>query len=308
VIVPGLLNGVQSNLPVAFVQNQVGNPNVNPEAANSLGAGMVLSPSFIPDLVMSVDYYNITVKHQIGVISAQDVISLCYQQAVTSYCPNINSTGSVNDLANYSISTIDLTPINFASTKTEGIDFDVTYNVPLESMNWFGEIPGVARIHALATHYMSLVTNDGLSPVADVAGTNQSGGVPSWVYRLEATYMTDPWTFNLIGRGVSAGVINNNFIVCSTNCPVSTVANRTINYNQIDGAFYLDLNVSYAFEALGFDHSVFFTVKNVFNSDPTPVPIGGLTANVGSGSNPQTNPQIYDIYGRIFRFGIRSRM
>jgi outer membrane receptor protein involved in Fe transport len=308
VIVPGFVGGVATNQSVNFVQNQVGNPDVTPEAANSLGAGVVLSPSFISDLVMSIDYYNITVKHQIGVISAQDVVNLCYQLNVASYCPNIKSTGSINDLTTYSISTIDLKPINFSSTKTEGIDFDITYTVPLEKLNWFGEIPGLARIHALATHYMSLVTNDGLNPITDVAGTNQSGGVPSWVYRLEATYATDPWTFNLIGRGVSAGVINNNFIVCSTSCPVSTVANRTINNNSIDGAFYLDLNVSYAFEALGFDHSVFFTIKNVFNTNPTPVPVGGLNANVGSLSMPQTNPQIYDIYGRIFRFGIRSRM
>jgi len=300
-----------NNLSLTFQQNQTGNPNLAPEAANSLGLGTVITPTMIPGLALSVDYYNITIAHAIGSITAQNTADLCFVNGLQPYCSNITYNNGTTATPTYNagaggLKTILLVPFNFSKQKSEGIDFDVTYQVPLEEMDWFGKIPGDFTLHALATHYMRNFTNDGVNAPTDVAGVNAGSGTPSWVYRLSGTYHTDPWTFFVLGRGISAGKYNNEYIVCTTGCPVSTLAHRTANYNHIDGNFYVDTSVSYDFDAFGADSQMFLSVKNLFNTDP------GLVASGPDGNNtpayPQTNRNLFDYLGRVYRVGLRLKM
>ena len=298
-----------NNTSLTFVQNQTGNPNLSPEAANSLGLGTVITPTMIPGLAMSVDYYNITIAHAIGSITAQNTADLCFLQGIQQYCSNIAYTDGTTATPTYNgkaINTILLVPFNFAKQKSEGIDFDVTYQVPLEEMNWFGKIPGDLTLHALATHYMRNYTNDGVNPPSDLAGVNAGTGTPSWVYRLSGTYHTDPWTFYVMGRGISAGKYANEYVVCTSGCPTSTLANRTSNYNHIDGAFYVDTNISYDFDAFGADSQMFLSVKNLFNTDPALVASGPDGNNIPA--YPQTNRNLFDYLGRVYRIGLRLKM
>jgi iron complex outermembrane receptor protein len=296
-----------NNASFAFNQNQTGNGALVPEAANSLGAGVVITPRWISGLTASVDYFNINVKHEIGTITAQNIADLCFQSNVRSYCAAIHGTynGAPSAATLTSISTIDLKPFNFTAQKMQGIDFELTYQVPLDEITLFGAIPGDLTLHGLATNYIQNYTNDGINPPTDVAGVNTSAGVPSWSYRVEATYHTDPWTFDLIGHGVSAGAYANEYVTCTTGCPASTVANRTINYNSIDGQYLMDATVSYDFTTYGGDTEAFFAVKNVFNTSPSLVGIGPDGLNTPA--YPQTNSTLYDTIGRSFRMGVRFK-
>jgi len=300
-----------NNTSITFVQNQTGNPNLSPEAANSLGLGTVITPTMIPGLALSVDYYNITIAHAIGSITAQNTADLCFVNGFQPYCSNIAYNNGTTATPTYNpgaggISTILLVPFNFSKQKSEGIDFDVTYQVPLEEMDWFGKIPGDLTVHALATHYMRNFTNDGVNAPTDVAGVNSGTGTPSWVYRLSGTYHTDPWTFYVLGRGISAGKYSNEYIVCATTCPTSTLAHRTANFNHIDGNFYLDTSVSYDFDSFGADSQIFLSVKNLFNTDPALVASGPDGNNIPA--YPQTNRNLFDYLGRTYRIGLRLKM
>jgi hypothetical protein len=155
---------------------------------------------------------------------------------------------------------------------------------------------------------MRMYTNDGFSPTTDTAGTNVSGGLPDLLYRLEASYKVDPWGINLIGRGLTPGKIANEYIVCTSACPISTPQNRTTNFNHIDGAFYLDATVNYSFEAYGADAQVFFTVKNMFNAPPGLIPTGGGSSSSSTAAYPSTNGGLYDMLGRVFRVGFRANL
>jgi iron complex outermembrane receptor protein len=301
---------------LTFVQNQTGNKNLNPESANSLGLGVVLSPRWVPGLTTSVDYYNITIAGAIGSITVQNTADLCFVNGLLPYCGNIAYTnGTTAKPADNTIlgtpggptvSTILLVPFNFSKQKDEGIDFDVTYSVPLEDMNWFGTIPGDLTLHGLATHYMRNYTNDGVNAPTDLAGVNAGSGTPNWVYYVSATYHTDPWTFTLTGRGLSHGKYANEWVVCQTGCPVSTLANRTSSYNDIAGAFYMDLNTSYSFNAYGADTELFLGIKNVFDTDPPLVASGPDGNNIPA--YPETNRNLYDYLGRVYRVGLRLKM
>ena len=294
---------------VGFVQDQTGNVNLNPEAANNLEAGVVLTPSFIPGLEASVDYFNITIAHEIGTLTAQNTADLCFLQSNQSFCNNITYVDGTTATPTYNgkgVSTILLVPFNFAKQKNEGIDFDITYHVPLEEMDWFGKVPGDLTLHALATNYMRDYTNDGVNPPADVAGVNAAGGVPSWIFRVSATYHTDPWTFFIMARGLSAGTYSNNYVVCQTNCPAYTLAHPTANMNYIPGAFYMDWSTTYDFQVDNVAASAYLSVKNIFETNPV------LVGNGPSGNNipayVQTNRNLYDYLGRVYRIGFRFEL
>jgi iron complex outermembrane receptor protein len=294
---------------VGFVQDQTGNVNLNPEAANNLEAGAVFTPSFIPGLAASVDYFNITIAHEIGTLSAQNTADLCFLQANQSFCNNIAYTDGTTATPTYNgkpLNTILLVPFNFAKQKNEGIDFDITYQVPLDDMDWFGKIPGDLTMHALATNYMRDYTNDGVNPPADVAGVNASAGVPSWIFRVSATYHTDPWTFFLMARGLSAGSYSNNYIVCQSGCPAYSLAHPTANMNYIPGAFYMDWSTTYDFQVDNVAASAYISIKNIFDTNPV------LVGNGPSGNNipayVQTNRNLYDYLGRVYRVGFRFEM
>ena len=197
-----------------------------------------------------------------------------------------------------------LQPFNFASQKAEGIDFDVTYQVPLDSFkDMVGDIPGSLTLHGLATNYMRNQSNNGVSAPTDSAGVDATGGIPSWIYRFSATYTNDPWTFYLVGRGVSAGVYANEYTECTSGCPPVSAPYYTTNNNHIPGAFYVDTTVNYAFDVAGVDSLVFLSIKNVFNTSP--VLVGNGPASISVPARPQTNLGSYDYLGRVFRMGLR---
>ncbi len=240
-----------------------------------------------------------------GTIGVQQTANLCFVSQIQSYCNNIVYTGTTTNPL--SVSVVNIHPINFNSEKAEGIDFETTYAVPLDDITLFGQIPGTAQLRGLATHYMRDYTNDGFDPTTDIAGANATG-LPNWSYRIEGTYSEDAWTFDLIGRGVSAGKVSNEYIECLTGCPAYTLAHPTINNNQIGGAMYFDTTIHYGFETHGVDSELFLTVKNVLNRAPVVIPLGGASTAVTTSEQQQTNTALYDTLGRVFRFGIRANL
>ncbi|WP_420847814.1 TonB-dependent receptor domain-containing protein [Novosphingobium kaempferiae] len=286
VIIPTGANAPQTG-SLQFVQNAFGNRALKPEVADSWTLGAIFEPGFLPGFSLSFDYYQIKIKDAIGSITAQQTVDLCYEQGITSYCPNIH-------FVNGQLSTIDLTPINFARQKTKGFDIEASYTTQVG--------PGTLRLHGQATHYIENVIDDGISFPIDYAGVLAGGtyASPNWVYRLSAFYDIDPVTFNLVARGFTDGVYGNDWIECSGDCPTSSAQYRTINDNSIDGAVYFDASVDFKFPAMGdgIGHLTFI-VNNLLNKDPVLVGNGPDGNNVPAYA--QTNRGRYDVIGRTFR-------
>lgn len=93
-----------------------GNPDITPESSKSINAGIVLTPEFIPDLRLSVDYYQIKKSNNISSISAEYILN------------NLGAYGSrVKRDANGDVASIDTTPFNALDLKTSGIDTSLSY-------------------------------------------------------------------------------------------------------------------------------------------------------------------------------------
>ncbi len=279
-----------------FNESTVGNAALVPEVAKTYGAGVILTPRFMPGFALSVDFFDIKLSGAISSLTAQTLVDQCYLQSIANACSFISTTGGRGvTTSGLLVTSIEIKPINFVSIKTRGIDIEASYRREIG--------PGTLALRALASNAISLYTNNGVDVPTEAAGQN-SGSLPKWTYRLSAGYdLQSGLGFQVIGRGVSAGVYDNSYIVCSTSCPVSTVANRTVNQNRIAGAFYLDFNVNYSFKIDKSKAQVFLAVRNLLNTDPV------LVGNGPTGNNtpayPQTTRTLYDVLGRVFRMGVR---
>jgi iron complex outermembrane recepter protein len=298
---PGTARTNTVNVPLAgggqrsdqFTEQTTGNTALRPEVAMTWGVGGVFTPSFLPGFAASIDYFDINLAGAIGTISAQTITTLCLEQNRADICPFITFNGPV--AASSLITGIRLVPFNFANVKVRGIDFEASYRFDLGG--------GKATLRALASHYIDNIFNNGIDVPEDVAGKNQGDGVPAWNYRLTANYELDSWIFNMTGRGISSGVYNNNFFECTTGCPASTPANRTINTNRISGQWFVDASVTKKIKVAGSKADLFVSVRNLLNSDPV------LVGNGPTGNNtpayPMTNRGLYDVLGRVYRMGVR---
>lgn len=293
-----LIDPFNANTSIQFTEIRTGNIALTPEEADTWGIGAVFQPTFLPGFGLSVDYYEITLEGAIGSVDAQTIVNRCFE-GLQQYCAAIsrdNSTG-VNLISQISVS-----PFNFAVREARGIDYEASYRISLA--DFAGGLDGDLTLRALATNYLENYENNGIDTPTDSAGQNNEGGPPEWLYRLVATYQDGPVTLNLIGRGISDGVYDNSFVECTSGCPESTIDNRTINSNHIDGAFYIDFSMAYAFEMAGSESEAFLSITNLGNRDPA------IVANGPGGSaygNISTNQTLYDILGRNFNLGLRFR-
>lgn len=298
-----LIDPFNNNLNAQYQATTVGNPNLTPERADTTGLGIVVQPRFLPGFGASIDYYRIDILDGINTIAPGTLVELCFSQK--QYCDRIQRGptpppgGTVG-----AITQITSSPINFGAQKARGVDFEASYVMPLS--NLWEPAPGTVTFRALATHYLTSVTDSGVPgsiPSEAVGGT----GLPEWRYQARVGYRGDRWSGELAVRGISSGVLGTNFIECTSGCPTSTTNNPTININHYDAAHYFDFSLNYKFPFNGEENSAeaFFNVRNLLNTDPGIIPAGpgGVPDAVNS-----TSANLYDTMGRVYRVGLRVRM
>jgi len=288
------------NIPSSF-RITSGNPNLQPEKADTIGLGAVLTPMFLPGLALSADYYSIDIKGSVQAPSGQQVVNLCFQ-GNAQLCNRILRDASGN------IFQVTTSPENLIGQKLKGLDFEASYRMPLADINedWAGNF----SIRALATRVLKLQTLtttglviDGVGAIGSFGGTPQFSGLNSPKLRgsLAFAYEGDPLSVRATIRYTGPGHYGRNFVNCTTGCPVSTTAAPTImaSDNYISSMTTLDLAFTYKpFEEQ--DIETFLTIENVTNAPP-PVIGGSLTAVHYNGMGNKD----YDVLGRQYRAGVR---
>lgn len=291
-------NSPQPGVQLLTVSN-VGNPNLKPEKADTMTAGIVVSPSFLPGFSASLDYFDIKLREAINTVGRQQIVDFCYS-GLTQFCPSIVFSGGQP-------TTLLVQPANFAGQHAKGFDIEASYRTPLSAIS--SSLPGNLSIHAAVTHMIKNVVDNRVFPVdaAGVIADASLGNVaasPSWVYRVSAFYEIDPVTINLVARGFNSGVYSNEWIECTSSCPTSTIFNRTINDKHINGAIYFDGGVSFKVRPAGNETTLSFIVNNILNKDPVPF---GLEVSGDWVTNPQAARGLYDTVGRVFRVALTSK-
>ncbi|RYE04207.1 MAG: TonB-dependent receptor [Sphingomonadales bacterium] len=271
-----------NNLPTSYFQITSGNQDLKPERADTLAAGVVFQPSFLPGLQGSVDFFDIKVKDAVATIAYGTILNECFKGDAL-LCSQITRD------ANNVITQIRRAPINFNRELVRGLDFELSYRTPL-----FG---GNLTLRALATHYLKAELDNGVDAPNSSLGELR-GGVPNWKYRLQGTYDHGPVSLTAVARGVSDGVYAVTYIECASNCPLTAAATTTINNNHIDGAFYVDLSARVKATR---SVDLIFAVDNVANRAPS---VAARGTSVGSAPL-DTYGYYFDMVGRRFRIGAR---
>ncbi|MGE4063403.1 MAG: TonB-dependent receptor plug domain-containing protein [Rhodospirillaceae bacterium] len=282
----------RNNEEVIILRPQVGNPTLSPEKANTTGIGVVISPSFVPGFTASFDYYNIAMKDRIAVLQNQEVADRCFA-GNTALCSQIerNAAGQIFRLT--------VRPTNYVRSTDRGFDFEAAYRFDLAQISEGTD--GNVTLRLLATRLIESTTFDGTTLSDD---TGESGN-RRWRLRGQVSFDFDPLSFSVVGRYISKGVLDGNWVECQSGCPASVAPFLTIDNNTTPSAFYMSLSTQYKWRPTeGTELEFFANVDNLWNRDAGIVYAGGALNFINNG----TIPEAYDTLGRTYRAGLRFRM
>ncbi len=98
-----------------------GSTDLDPERANTVTAGVVYQPDFLPELDIAVSYYATKIEDEIGALGSGLILSNCYSQDSPSDCDKVER--DQNNL----IRNIYSTATNIGETETNGLDIELNY-------------------------------------------------------------------------------------------------------------------------------------------------------------------------------------
>lgn len=295
-------DGVPADFDFVYLQSLLirsgGNENLKEETSDSFTLGFVATPSFVPGLSITVDYFDIKVKDVIAAVATQQIINSCYDLSDLNnpFCeafvragpgggPNGEQPGRIieGSLLN--------SVLNFASLTARGIDAEIAYR---RDFDGFGRLD--LRFQYTHNFERSNFTDPTDPGRADVQLLELGNPEDEFVFRANL----DTGPFNLgykmryIGRqlntiAVGIGEFEDVF-------PVQGRPPRNADFASdpfTPEVFYHDFRVGFD---VGREYEFYVGVENALNTEP---PLG-LTG-IGGGSG------IYDNRGRYFYTGAVAR-
>ncbi|ONF95383.1 TonB-dependent receptor plug domain-containing protein [Sphingomonas jeddahensis] len=247
------------------------NPNLVPERAKTIAAGLSYRPSFLPGFGFSIDYYKIKIEDAITTLSAQQLVNQCFAGDQSLCALTVRG-------ADGQLSDVNGIALNIATVQISGLDFDASYSTDL-----FG---GKLSLRGIAT-YLDDYTQEarGVQSV-QYAGT---GSFPSWRANLQATYTSGGTTISLQERFIGAHR--------------RAIPPVTVDVDRVPEVFYTNLTIRQQIEAGNAKPELFLTINNLFDKDPPP----SDTNNITLGTSRVVDPLLYDTIGRYITVGGRIR-
>ena len=267
----------RTNTSRQTVQITSGNPELDPEKADTFTGGVIYTPAWLPGFRASVDYYSIKINQAISTISPQGIVDFC-GQGRTEFC-----AGVIRDPVTQIITQVNVIPFNADSLKTSGVDVELQYRFPLAGGDM--NLRGLANYVSELSTTSNGVTNDYVG-LAGISPPPQ--GLPQWRVNFDANYAIGDFKLGVGYRYIAGGKFDTRF-----NTTVLDIADNTVS-----GRSYVDLSAAYkltpAFEIYG-------RAENLFNVYPAITPNGITQPTVA-------NSQFFDRRGTFFVVGGRLRL
>jgi len=295
---PGVMENINANGGV-FTLNQsdlqgVGtlsesNPDIAEETATTYTIGAVYSPSNIPGLVFTVDYFNIELEGAINRVETSTILNKCYAEGLDEFCDFV--TRRASEATPYSAGSVEQIVrglVNSGGTWAEGLDFTLNYGSSLAGIG----LDGDATVSVSFTHLI----DQGIIPLEGDAANNLAGEVGYATNKgfISLGYENGPFSATLTGTYIGSSYLDDVFIASTFGTDVDR------DYFKVSSIFYTDLQLQYAFsENLEF----YIGAKNLLNTD-APLIWGGLP---GGSADTGTNTGVYDAIGRRFFSGVRVK-
>ena len=294
-----------------------GNPNLDVEIADTWTVGLVLQPSFIPRLAISVDYFDISIEAPIQPIGQDTILSTCASTLDPFFCGLVQrdqfgslwrtGTGFVRDLNQ-----------NIGNFSTTGIDVNASYSMEI------GNLGGLS-FSFVGTWLDELITDNGVSNPYDCAGLyGPQCGIPNpeWRHRFRVSY-THPSGLGLSAQWRYFASVDVENSACGTPpaggtaadvaaCDQSTLAGSggaTGAYAPFNASIpsqsYIDLTLT---ARIGDHYNFRLGVNNIFDREPPIIGSNGastvINACPGVVCSGNTFPNVYDAMGRYIFAGV----
>jgi iron complex outermembrane recepter protein len=280
--------GVPASIIDSFQQENVqiraitgGNPNLGVETSDTWSVGAVLQPDFVPNLQITVDYYNIQIANAIAVFGGgmQPTITACRGNLSLDnpFCVPLLTRTSDGQLQD-----VPLLNQNIAEITASGIDWRLDYRTEI------GAAGQLSYFIAGSYLFENETTSSPVVPPVDCAGFIGGGSCgsanPHWRFVQRLTWDFDPFQLSVrhrfIGRAYDGRIAAAEATGASR--PLLAVP-RTPDIHYVDLSMFWNVNEDFTF---------FTTVDNLFDQDP-PFQL--------------FERQTYDAIGRRFTAGFTAR-
>lgn len=273
---------IWSNLSTPVTTIRGGNPNLNPEEADTTTIGLVYQPAWLDGFQTSIDFYDIQIEGAIGTLAPQEIANRCAAGSASN-CDLItfNDAGTPIGVSRQSI--------NISEVTARGVDLEMSYVTPLSRFvaGWGGNL----TLRLLTTYADELSTSDGKTKIdrAGETGYNSVNGRAHWIGNASATYGNGPLTVYLGGRYIGSGNYDNTYNLNGA---------LDLENNRMASRFYVNTAAQYDLLGDGKNRlTLFANINNLLDKDP---PVGPQNFSI-----PLQAGGYYEVIGRSFSIGMR---
>jgi outer membrane receptor protein involved in Fe transport len=252
-----------------------GNPNLNPEEADTLAFGLVWQPGFLDGFSMSADYYEIDIAGALAQVGVQVIVDQCFA-GVAERCSKVTRDPVTNR-----VTIVDNAFVNQDAARVVGTDVEMSYSMQLDG-------GGSLSARFLATWLNENSTTSANAAKRDVAGETGDGSLPEFKSTTYLRYAKGPFSLFAQERFIGSGSLD-----------FDDVQGVTIDDNSVESRYYTDVGLTWGPEGSSVDWQLFFNVQNLFDKDP---PEAASFAQF-SGTR-ITNDRLFDFYGRRYVIGV----
>lgn len=258
-----------------------GNPDLNPEEGETLTLGVVLTPTFLPGLAVTIDHYDIKISDVIASFGARTIINNCVDSPTLTnpFCGNVmrGADGNISRVINQ--------VMNVAEYSNSGWDVTASYRTDLEAL---GLPPYGSLSFNVAAGFLDELTYDPVPGDASVRD-EQAGEAPNPKRRVNfrVSWDYDKLSLSYANRYLSSVVRSNQDSVGS--------------YEVWKAPSWLthDLRAEYRFDRF----SVFGGVNNFTDEAPPQTPFTWTGTSLYNGFN----ASIYNNLGRYVYIGVNAQ-
>jgi outer membrane receptor protein involved in Fe transport len=271
-----------------------GNTALQPEVANTLSFGFVVTPSFLRGFNASIDYWDVKIKNYVTNISGAEIVNGCLLHGNDGLCGLIHRGPGVGQLFGTNGYAVE-TSTNFGELHNRGIDVDVNFRRSLADLglaDWGSLTFKLTGSYMLEQSVATVVSYNCAGLYGPICS---SGGDPGpnfkWRHNARLTWAT-PWDVDLSlnWRYLSATKLD-------FNNPQPALNGGSYDaYDAVIPAYsYLDVSVAWR---LWKNYTVRAGVNNILDKDP-PISSDLAIYNRNGGANGNIYTGTYDSLGRM---------
>lgn len=255
-----------------------GNPDLSPEESVSWTGSIVLTPRFVPNLSVVVDYYDISIDDAIASLTLQQIMNNCVDgDAINPAACSLLT----RDATTFEVIDFLQAPVNYANFVAKGVDFAVNYFADLHQ--WTGRNWGTLDYGIRGTYQFQRDSRLNPADSNDITELDSTVGNPHTRFNSRLTWALDRFAATWeVDWQSSQEIVSERALETDPDNRKSEL-DETDSFTQHDFLVRYDLNDNATLRA---------GVINAFDADPN--------VQTGAADN-------FDLFGRRFFVGVNLR-